>query len=241
MSNKEIEFTEKNYKKILKKINNESIFYNEINKKNKFTLWRHDVDFSPFRAHRLAIIENKFKIKSTFFIQLGSNFYNIFEKDIKEIFLNIISLGHDIGLHFYASQYNIDSKKKLEKYLLFEKQILEKLLSTKIKVFSFHNPSKKILKYNNFKYANMINVYSKFLKENIHYCSDSNGYWRFQKLENFLDKNYKKIQVTTHPGWWTLKFMKPRQKIKRCIDGRAINCLKSYDKILFDTGRKNIR
>ena len=125
--------------------------------------------------------------------------------------------------------------------LIFEKQILERLLSTKIKVFSFHNPSKKILKYNNFKYANMINVYSKFLKENIHYCSDSNGYWRFQKLEDFLDKNYKKIQVTTHPGWWTLNFMKPRQKIKRCIDGRAINCLKSYDKILFDTGRKNIR
>ena len=89
-----------------------------MKKKKKFTLWRHDIDLSVHRAYSLAKIEKNFCIKATYFFLLGSKFYNIFEKDIKDLILKIISLGHRIGLHFDPNQYNINSKKKLNKKLI---------------------------------------------------------------------------------------------------------------------------
>lgn len=109
------DFTEKYYKTLLKKIKNKTIFYNEINKYDNFTLWRHDIDFSVHRALSLAKLEKNLEVKATYFIQLGSNFYNIFEKETKNLIMKIIDFGHDIGLHFDFNQYNIENKKKLLK------------------------------------------------------------------------------------------------------------------------------
>ena len=72
-------FTEKYYKSILKKIKNKTIFYDEINDYDNFTLWRHDIDVSVHRALSLAKIEKNLKVKATYFVQLGSYFYNIVE------------------------------------------------------------------------------------------------------------------------------------------------------------------
>lgn len=224
------DFLESNYEKHLKKIHNKTIFYDEISAQSCFTLMRHDIDFSVHRAYSLSKIEKKLGIKSTYFLQLGPSFYNIFESEIKDLILKIKSLGHQLGLHFDPSQYNIKSKIQLEKYLTFEKKILEDLFKTKIKVFSFHNTTKKILKYDDFKYAKMINVYAKYFKKNVKYCSDSNGYWRHQRIEYFLNERHDKIQILTHPGWWQKSIRSPIDKIKRSIDGRAKNTLKFYKK-----------
>ena len=237
----EIDFTENNYENLLGKINNKSIFYDEIDTQSSFTLWRHDVDFSVHRACVLAGIEKKMNVKATYFLQLGAIFYNIFEQEIKELILKTISLGHQIGLHFDPTQYDIKTKEDLEKYLTFEKNILENLFQTKIKVFSFHNPTEEILKYDDYKYADMINTYAKYFKENVEYCSDSNGYWRHKRLEGFLNEKHKKIQVLTHPAWWQKEVMSPRDRIQRCIDGRAKNIAKKYDGLLREHGRENVK
>ena len=237
----EDDFVEKKYKKILKKIKNKTIFYDQIKSKDNFTLWRHDVDFSIHRAYSLAKIEKNLNIKSTYFILLSCNFYNIFEKEIKDLIEKIIFLGHNLGLHFDVSQYDIQSEKQLEKYLNFEKKILENLFKIKIKVFSFHNTTASVLKYDNFKYARMINTYSKYFKEKVRYCSDSNGYWRYNKLDNFLSEKYNKIQILTHPAWWQKSIMSPFKRINRCVNGRSKNVILNYKKNLKKNGRKNIK
>lgn len=237
----ETDFTESNYENLLGKIDNKTIFYDEIDTQSSFALWRHDVDFSVHRAYALACLEKKMNVKATYFIQLGAMFYNIFEEEIKELILNILSLGHQIGLHFDPTQYKINTKEGLEKYLTFEKDILENLLKTQIKVFSFHNPTEEILKYDDFKYAGMINTYAKYFKENVEYCSDSNGYWRYKRLEDFLNEKHTKIQVLTHPTWWQKEVMSPRNRIQRCIDGRAKNTSKKYDGLLDEYGRENVK
>jgi hypothetical protein len=234
------DFSESNYTKLLKKINNTTIFFDEISAQSRFTLMRHDIDLSVHRAYSLAKIEKKLNIKSTFFLLISCSFYNIFEEKIKDLVFNIKSLGHQLGLHFDPSQYNIKSKKELEKYLIFEKKILENLFKTKIKVFSFHNPSKKILKFNDFKYAKMINTYASYFKKNVEYCSDSNGYWRHKRLENFLNQKHDKVQILTHPGMWQKKIMSPNDRVKRCINGRSKRVLNDYRKILRKNGRKII-
>ncbi len=236
----EKDFTENNYRLLLKNIKYKTIFYKDVKKNINFSLWRHDVDFSVNRAFALAKIENEEKVIATYFFQLGSIFYNIFEQEIKEKIFKIKNLEHEIALHFDPTQYQINSKSDLVKYLKYEKEILENLFNIKINVFSFHNPTVEILKYDEWKYANMINTYAKYFKQSIKYCSDSNGYWRHKRLEEFLNKNHSKIQVLTHPAWWQKKDMTPRDRIQRCIDSRAMYVSKVYDKLLEEYKRENI-
>lgn len=238
----ENDFTEKEYSKILDIVrdNYEFISYKEIKRESKVVLWRHDIDFSPHRALSLAKLENEKQIKSTYFIQLSSPFYNIFESSIIEIIKEIIFLGHFIGLHFDPNTYNIKNSDDLEYYLDFEKKILETLFSTKVEVFSFHNPDNNILKYDNLVYSQMINTYSSFLKKEFFYNSDSNGYWRHDSLREFLKKGISKIHVLTHPNWWQSEYLLPRERILRALEGRKNSNIEDYDSLLLDNKRENI-
>jgi hypothetical protein len=56
-----------------------------------------------------------------------------------------------------------------------------------------------------------------------------------------LNEGHKRIQVLTHPEWWQKEVMRPRQRIQRCIDGRAKKIAMLYDKLLQEWGRENVR
>ena len=203
---------------------------------------RHDVDYSVHRALALAKIESKQNIYSTYFFQLRSEFYNIFEKTISSKINQILELGHDVGLHFDLSVYDKKTKKDITHNIKWEKKILSELLNKKISVFSFHNPDLKYaLSIPDYKISGMINTYSKKLKNSHYYISDSNGYWRFTRLYDLLkNHNQSKIQILIHPGHWQKSPMSPRKRIIRCIDQRAKNTLQMYDSILKTSKRKNI-
>ena len=232
-----------NYRKLIKltKKTYKFINYNNIKNKENVVLWRHDIDFSVHKALTLAKIEKKENIKATYFIQISSQYYNIFEKENLEKIKKIKSLGHILALHFEPNNYDIKNIIEFEKWLEFEKKILEKLFNTKITVFSLHNPTTINFKFEKLKYSNMINVYSKFIKEKVGYCSDSNGYWRNERLEDVLTKTkHKKLQVLTHPVWWQKEEISPKKRIKKTIEERSKKTLKEYDQLLKKCGRKNI-
>ena len=74
-------------------------------------------------AHlEIAEIENKHNLRSTFFINIHSDFYNFFEKKNISTFKQIISMGHSIGIHFDSNFWNIKNKKNLVQKLEFEKK-----------------------------------------------------------------------------------------------------------------------
>ena len=74
----------------------------------------HDCDFFLEHALRLAHEEKDIGIKSTYFVRLGAREYNLFNPFYSNIVQEILSLGHDIGLHYESIfadsdvQYNID-------------------------------------------------------------------------------------------------------------------------------------
>jgi hypothetical protein len=245
MNYNEEDFTEINYRNLILKTkkNYEFIFYNDIEKNKTFNnvVWRHDVDISVHKAFTLANIENEESVKSTFFIQLSSAYYNVFEEEIKILIKEILLLGHQIGVHIDPTVYDVNSTEEFEKFLSFEKDILEKLFNTKIYAFSFHNPLEAHLNLGTSEICGMVNTYSSYLQNNFEYCSDSCGYWRHKRLEDFLEKGYENIQVLTHPEWWQNKIMSPRDRVHRCIDGRALKQKINYDKGLEKLGRLNVR
>lgn len=237
------DFTEKHYIELIKlaKKNYQFEFFSTTQTKPHI-IWRHDVDFSVHRALKLAEIEKNLGIRSTHFIRLHSEFYNIFEKEVYDRIKKILNLGHKLGLHFDYSFYKIKNTNQLKKYLKFEKEILEKTFSTKIDVFSFHNPDTgNALRLDDNRIAGMINTYGKSIKNNYFYCSDSNGYWRFTRLFDVLNEHSpNRIHVLTHPEWWQKNSMSPKERVDRCIDSRAKFTRFFYNKITRETGRKNV-
>jgi hypothetical protein len=239
------DFTEENYRSLLKlcKKNYNFISYGGYTSTGKNVLWRHDIDLSIHRAVGLAKIELEESVKATYFIHLHNEFYNLLEKDVAKCIFKIIEYGHNIGLHFDPNFYSlINTTDNLEYYLRLEKELIEKIFQTKIHVFSFHNPDLgNWLQVDREQIAGMVNTYSAYIRGKYAYCSDSNGYWRFRRLEDVLTKaEDDRLQILTHPGWWVSAIMSPRDRVSRCINGRADAQHKAYDNLLLGMGRKNV-
>lgn len=69
------------------------------------------MEFSPDIALDMAKIENELDVRTTYFFQIHSEFYNIFERYFSDILKEIQSLGHYIGLHFDSHYYNVQKQK----------------------------------------------------------------------------------------------------------------------------------
>lgn len=242
------DFTEENYRVILQMAKNKYRFhsYNDADSMNKGIIWRHDIDASINRAESLSEIEKEEGVFSTWFVLLHSEYYNAFEKEMRNKLMRIKENGGIIGLHFDPGYYNLSNKDivELENKLLFEKSILENIVEQEIGAFSFHNPDVNggFMNLEQFDLAGMINVYHERIRKNFRYCSDSNGYWRFERLQDVIQngKEDERLHILTHPAMWQKEVMPPRARVQRCVDGRARNVMSNYDKFLEINSRDNI-
>jgi len=210
--------------------------YDKINLDDNFILWRHDIDLSLNRALVLAKEEHALGVQTTYFVNMHSEYYNIYEKSQYGLINEILNLGHSIGLHFDTSFYTISDENSLEQYVSQEKGQIEELFQTTLSAFSFHNPSVTDLQFLKDSYAGLVNCYSDRFQNNLSYCSDSNGIWRYENLQDFLaSSDTKSAQVLTHPGWWQDFSMTPRSSISRALTGRALAISSHFDRSFEDS------
>ena len=237
------DFTTSQYVELLRlaKKNYEFIGYGGSKPEGKYVYWRHDVDLSPNRAIRLAQLEHDEGVRSTYFFNPHCEFYNLLEKSQAKIVKDIISLGHDVGLHFDVGFYQIQNEHELDALLVQEAELLHNWFGVRVNAFSFHNPNEFMLGCENESYGGLINCYSKYFKTLVPYCSDSNGYWRFRRLRDVLEAaTDSSLQVLTHPGLWQETVLLPRERVFRCAYGRANRVMYDYDKVLAEHGRENL-
>ena len=239
------DFTLQNYKRLLQLALDKGFVFSDyvldLADEVRSIIWRHDVEFSVHRALKMAQIESELGIKAHYFVQIHCEFYNTFEREIFDLLIRIRDLGHDIGLHFDAHFWNVQSKEQLESALLKDKGLLEDLLSIKVSSFSFHNTTPELLSMNDLHYAGLLNVYGKQVRKKFRYCTDSTGIWRYERLEDVLkDASIQHLQVLTHDGMWQDEPMAPRQRVLRCINQRAQRRIESYDYFIPKMGQVNI-
>lgn len=241
------DFTFENYRNLLGMAIAEGYFFSDYEIENIGTgdqrkiVWRHDVEFSVHRAYKMALIESEKGVKAHYFFQLHSEFYNLLEKEILLLAKEILALGHYIGLHFDAHFWEIKGKDELEKRLEVDKKILETMLEVKVKSFSFHNTTPELLSLDESYYAGMLNVYARAIRDKYSYCTDSTGFWRYERLSDVLqDSSIQYLQVLTHDGMWQETAMAPRQRVKRCVDMRALRVMERYDWSLKQFSQKNV-
>jgi hypothetical protein len=214
--------------------------YHEIPWGSRFLLWRHDIDLSPNRSLVLAKEEYQVGLKSTYFINPHSEFYNVAELGQHKIVQEILSMGHDLGLHLDLGFHDVKFEQNLIDIVECESDFLCRLFGIKPVAFSFHNPVAAHLTFEAEQYGGLVNCYSRRFKTEVAYCSDSNGYWRFRRLHDVLSQAVDPcLQVLTHPGWWQDVSMPPRQRVFRSAYGRAVATMKTYDAALDQHGRLN--
>lgn len=236
------DFTLLHYRQLLRlaKSGWQIVTYKDICWSQSFLLWRHDLDYSLNRSLALAQIESEEAVTATYFVNPHSEFYNLAEAGQYKIIKKILSLGHDLGLHFDTSFYDIKSENCLAKLVMREASYLQDLFGQQPVAFSFHNPVSSHFACESEEYGGLVNCYSRRFKTEVAYCSDSNGHWRFRRLYDVLEeKKVSRLQVLTHPGWWQEKPMPPRQRIFRAAYGRASKTMQSYDDGLESHARVN--
>jgi hypothetical protein len=240
------EFTEEGYRKLVRlaKKSYRFIHFQDYRTEEKVVLWRHDIDLSPHRALSLAKIEAEEGVMATYLVNLHQEFYNALEREVRDIIRELLAMGHGLGLHFDPIFYDLAlaDDKGLTACLTLERDVMETIFQAPVKVFSLHNPDVDgSLIIDDDEIAGMINAYAPYFKRHYGYCSDSNGYWRFRPLHEVLQEaKDERLQVLTHAGWWTPTAMSPRERITRCIEGRAKKQHRAYDAALKSFGRENI-
>ena len=203
-------------------------------------LWRHDLDLSVHRALALARIEAEEGAHATYFVYLHSAFYNALEADVAARVREIVSLGHDLGLHFDPT-FHREAGRDPEDGLSRERALLEDEFACPVRSFSLHNPDTARWEVDRDEVAGMVNAYGATLRREFGYVSDSNGYWRFRRLRDVLERaDEERLHVLTHPEWWVPEPMSPRERVTRCIEGRAARQHERYDRVLAAMGRRNV-
>ncbi len=193
--------TLKNYEQIISKLLSSGYSckkFHTVEPKNKEFVLRHDLDMSPSRALKMARLEARMGVYSTYFVLVRTNIYNHLSTENKNAIKEILQLGHEIGLHLDADYYSLNN---IDRFAKLESNILEDFHNTKVRVISFHRPQKSLLGSNELIGGRIHTYMPRFFTE-MGYCSDSKGQWNdfpFE-LQNFKDG--KALQVLTHPIWW---------------------------------------
>jgi len=189
---------------------------------------RHDVDVSLNMALRMAEVEAKLGVRSTYFVLPNSPIYNILDNESIDMILQIAAMGHWIGLHIDLPKTCVMKNANIEQvtYSMFD-FFLHFLPLTP--VVSFHRPSERVF---GMKLLSLVNTYEDRFFRDIKYISDSRGQWREGCPCKILSSGeYSSVQLLIHPVWWITQL-----NLERAWD----LLVKSRDKIMIEYLASNV-
>ncbi|MBB6713481.1 hypothetical protein [Clostridium gasigenes] len=214
------DFSFEHYNEIITKIKEagykSSFLKEKIN--GKQIIIRHDVDLDLDAALEMAKIEADMGMIACYFIWINAPFYNIFEQRYTKIINEIISLGHEVGLHFDETCHECKTIDDMLFCIDKECEFLNDHLDIKIESVSFHRPTERILN-SDLKLGKYINTYSQKFFKQFKYISDSKGLWKEDCMCKMLDNiENEKIQFLTHPIWWKEKSLNNQDRLKEFLE-----------------------
>lgn len=162
---------------------------------------RHDIDYSLEKSLRFAEFEHYLSVKSTYFVLISSDFYNVFSKKSGEILRAIQGMGHEIGLHFDETAYSNLDINSIISAILREKNLLQDIVSRGVTAVSMHRPSRWVLEAD-LKIPGMVNSYGKKFFSDFRYVSDSRMRWREDVMKYVTEKSYPRLHILTHAFWY---------------------------------------
>lgn len=192
------DFTLEKYRELWRTLNTSEVFkvgsYCEEKPTSGFVILRHDIDRKPLNALKMAELESKLGVQSTYYFRYPYTFK-------PEIIEKIHELGHEIGYHYEVlSKAGGDYEKAIK---LFEYELNEFRKIIDIKTICMHgNPLSKhdnrdLWKRYDFRDFGIIGEAYLSIK-NVNYFSDTGRSWNWKnKIRDFMLNQKENIAVNT--------------------------------------------
>ncbi|MBN1942441.1 MAG: hypothetical protein JW849_04015 [Phycisphaerae bacterium] len=166
----------------------------------RFVILRHDVDFSPACALRLAQQEAELGFPATYFFLLTSDLYNLLGRPHRDVPRQIVELGHEVGLHYDVPVLAEDPSPR--EALVRQTALLAELSGQPVRSMAMHNPA-----WNGadpFRDdGEFINAYDPAFTKDIAYYSDSCGAWLDATHATLTSGEIPpRLQLLIHPVYW---------------------------------------
>lgn len=161
---------------------------------------RHDVDLHLSLVLEMAYLEARLGIQSSYYVPLTLHF-NLLYPPNQKILKEIVSLGHEIGLHYDLQTYPLEPD-QARAHLDWEIDILSQIVGVSICTITMHQPHtgkpdpfRMLDKY--------IHPHDPRYQDGLMYVSDSCRAWRDENLlECFGPTPPRRLLLTTHPELW---------------------------------------
>lgn len=191
-----VNFSNSSYEKMLGIIKDYSFAISvECPGDSKWLLLRHDIDFDLNLSLTMARLESANSIYSIYLPLVSTPFYDVAERRNQKVILDILEMGHQLGLHYDTS---IEHKLSLRDQV----EILEQIAGQEVLFVSHHNPT-----LNGFKSTSKdskvrdLNLHTPF--SGLKYLSDSCLSPR-EDIYSALEVE-SSIQLLIHPEFWVLE------------------------------------
>jgi hypothetical protein len=176
--------------------------YRDAIPSRRHLILRHDVDMCLNRAVEMAQAEADIGAQSYYFVLVNTEFYNVASRAGRDALRAIGRLGHSVGLHFDPAGIAEGSRQALEDSVANECTVLECYLEAPVDVVTFHRPP-KFLMGDTGDLAGRIHGYQPRFFQDMGYCSDSEGRFRFHHpLDHPAVLENRAMQLVLHPIWW---------------------------------------
>jgi hypothetical protein len=168
-----------------------------------FFILRHDVDYSPAAALRLAEREADRAISATYFLLAGTRYYNLLAPEHAHVARRLAELGHEVGLHYDVNSFRPFPCAEWRNLLRAQADLLSELAGAGVVSIAMHQPA--LNGEDPFKVdSGFINAYhSQFVRDTV-YVSDSCRAWRnggWSMLQSGVIP--RRLQLCLHPINWS--------------------------------------
>jgi hypothetical protein len=168
-----------------------------------FFVLRHDVDYSPTAALRLARAEADRGIRATYFLLPNSFYYNLLSPEHGAFPSRLVALGHEVGLHYAVGFFRNFPRERWVELLLQQAALLARLSGTPVHAISMHQPG--LDGADPFRgMTGLLNASDdRFVREMV-YVSDSCRAWRDHAWEMFASDRFPpRLHLALHPINWS--------------------------------------
>jgi hypothetical protein len=177
-------------------------------------IMRHDVDFSIDCAVRMAEFEAERGARSTYFVMLASEYYNLLAPPGRARIARLRELGHEIGLHWDSTTYP-ETADGVAEVFQRELAVLGDVAGVRIVSAAQHVPTDSPI-LNVEAYVEN-ETYAQRFRERFSYVSDSSMQWREHTVLDVIATGVD-IHFCSHAEWWFADGMTQDEKLIAAID-----------------------
>lgn len=169
-----------------------------------FCILRHDVDYSPAAALRMAEQEAARGIRATYFLLAGTGYYNLLAPEHAHVGRTLVALGHEVGLHYDVNSFTPFPLEEWPRLLRAQAALLGEISGEPVRSIAMHQPALNGADPFRDLDLGFINAYDDRFTRDSTYVSDSCRAWRNSGWEMLTSGTFpRRLHLCLHPINWS--------------------------------------